>query len=114
MKPPSKQDDLVEYLLRRLEASENSIKTCEDVISNERDLRKESSKQMKSEIKELNSIVELEKRSLSDKVSAELDSTLKQAVKSKVTIKKDLDKVVKTKNMLSQNLDDLKQEFEEL
>jgi hypothetical protein len=90
----------VQYLLRRLEASENSIKTCEDVISNERDLRKAASKQMKSQIKELNATVALEKRSLSDKVSAELDNTLKEAVKSKVTIKKDLDKVVKTKNVL--------------
>ena len=69
---------------------------------------------MKTQIKELNSIVELEKRSLSDKVSAELDSTLKQAVKSKVTIKKDLDKVVKTKDMLTRNLEDLTSEFEEL
>lgn len=90
----------MQYLLRRLEASENSIKTCEDVISNERDLRKAASKQMKSQIKELNATVALEKRSLSDKVSAELDNTLKEAVKSKVTIKKDLDKVVKTKNVL--------------
>ncbi len=90
----------MQYLLRRLEASENSIKTCEDVIANERDLRKAASKQMKSQIKELNATVALEKRSLSDKVSAELDNTLKEAVKSKVTIKKDLDKVVKTKNVL--------------
>lgn len=51
---------------------------------------------------------------MSDKVSAELDATLKDAVKSKVTIKKDLDKVVKTKNVLLRNLDDLKQEYEEL
>lgn len=55
---------------------------------------------MKAQIKQLNGIVELEKRSLSDKVSSELDETLKKAVKSKVTIKKDLDKVVKTKNIL--------------
>jgi hypothetical protein len=43
---------------------------------------------MKTQIKSLNAIVELEKRSLSDKVSAELDNTLKTAVKEKVTIKK--------------------------
>ena len=71
-------------------------------------MRKSASKQTKAQIKELNSLVELEKRSLSDKVSDELDLTLKNAVKAKVTIKKDLDKVVKTKNVLSQNLDDLK------
>ena len=69
---------------------------------------------MKSEIKELNKIVELEKRSLADKVSDEMDATLKNAVKSKVTIKKDLDKVVKTKDILHRNLEDLTQEFGEL
>jgi hypothetical protein len=37
---------------------------------------------------------------LSDKVSAELDFTLKQAVREKVQIKIDLDKVVQDKNKL--------------
>jgi len=38
-------------------------------------------------------LVQKEKKSLSDKVSAELDMTLKQAVKEKVQIKKQLDQV---------------------
>jgi hypothetical protein len=73
--------------MKRLEAAENSIKVQENVINSERDLRKDTSKQLKSQIKELEQIVEKEKKSLSDKVSAELDSTLKMAVREKVIIK---------------------------
>lgn len=45
-------------------------------------------------------MVEKEKRNLSDKVSAELDFTLKQAVREKVEIKVHLDKVTNEKNKL--------------
>jgi hypothetical protein len=43
---------------------------------------------MKSKIQELQDLVQMEKRSLADKVSSELDITLKQAVREKVEIKK--------------------------
>ena len=43
-KPPEKQEDLIEYLMKRLKAAEASIQVCEEVIENERGLRKESSK----------------------------------------------------------------------
>ena len=52
---------------------------------------------MKSEIKELEALVLKEKKSLSDKVSAELDSTLKAAVKERVQTKKDLERVIAEK-----------------
>lgn len=45
-------------------------------------------------------MVEQEKKNLSDKVSAELDFTLKQAVREKVQIKIDLDRVVGEKSKL--------------
>ena len=70
--------------MERLQVAEDSIRTAEEVIENERTIRKESSKAMKAEIKELESLVLKEKKSLSDKVSAELDSTLKAAVKERV------------------------------
>ena len=47
-KPPSKQDELVNYLMERLQAAEGSIKTAEEVIESERNLRKDTSKQMKA------------------------------------------------------------------
>lgn len=106
-KPPEKQDELVEYLMKRLKAAEASIQVCEDVIESERGLRKESSRQMKEQIKELQDLVQLEKRSLSDKVSAELDYTLKQAVREKVEIKKQLEGVNEAKEKLQREYDDL-------
>lgn len=39
---------------------------------------------MKSEIASLNHLVEVEKTNLSQKVSAELDNTLKKAVRDKI------------------------------
>ena len=59
----------------------------------EREIRKMSSKQLKGQNKSLMEMVEKEKKNLSDKVSAELDATLKQAVKEKVTIKIEFDKL---------------------
>lgn len=49
------------------------------------------SKYLKAQNKELLGKVEKERKNLSDKVSAELDETLKQAVKEKVEIKMQLD-----------------------
>lgn len=43
-KPPENKEELVKYLMKRLEASELSIKTMEEVIENERILRKGTSK----------------------------------------------------------------------
>lgn len=61
------------------------------------------SKFLKAQNKSLKEMVEQEKRNLSDKVSAELDSTLKQAVKEKVEIKMELDEY--KKSMRDQNSD---------
>ena len=43
-KPPENKEELVKYLMKRLEASELSIKTSEEVIEHERVLRKGTSK----------------------------------------------------------------------
>ena len=43
-KPPEKQEELIEYLMKRLKAAEASIQVCEEVIESERGLRKASSK----------------------------------------------------------------------
>lgn len=110
-KPPTKQDDLVQYLLKRLEAAESSIKAAEEVITNERTLRHSTSKQMKSEIASLNHLVEVEKTNLSQKVSAELDNTLKKAVRDKIQMKKELDIVVDAKEKLQREFDELQEMY---
>lgn len=93
--------------MKRLKAAEASIEVCEEVIENERGLRKESSRQMKDQIKDLEALVQQEKKSLSDKVSAELDYTLKQAVREKVEMKKQLESVSEAKEKLQREYDDL-------
>jgi chromosome segregation ATPase len=62
---------------------------------------------MKGQIKELQDLVQQEKRSLSDKVSAELDYTLKQAVREKVETKQQLEAVNASKDKLQREYDDL-------
>ena len=83
--------------MERLQVAEDSIRTAQEVIENERAIRKDSSQKLKGEIQELEALVLKEKKSLSDKVSAELDSTLKAAVKERVQTKKDLDRVIAEK-----------------
>ena len=99
-KPPTDTEELVQYLMQRLEAAEKSIKIHEEVISSERELRKSSAKFLKAQNKQLAELVEKEKRNLSDKVSSELDFTLKKAVEEKVKIKVDLDRVTTEKNKI--------------
>lgn len=70
------------------------------MIQSERQLRHSSSKQTKSEIFQLNNLVELEKTNLSQKVTAELDFTLKKAVKEKLELKKEIEIVVESKTKL--------------
>ena len=52
--------------MKRLEASENSIKVAEEVIQSERVLRKGSAQQMGTQINDLNAIIVKEKKKLSD------------------------------------------------
>jgi len=100
--------------MKRLEAAESNITTCENVIQSERQLRKGSSKQLKAQIKDLQALVQQEKRTLSDKVSAELDATLKYAVKEKVEIKRELEEVTEDRDRLQREYEDLVTMYEGL
>ena len=84
---------------------------AEDVIKSERQLRHSSSKQMKSEIFQLNNLVELEKTNLSQKVTAELDFTLKKAVKEKLELKKEMEIVTESKTKLQRDFDELQEMY---
>lgn len=112
--PPAKQAELVDYLMKRLRAAEESIKVCENVIESERALRKATSKQMKTEIQDLEVVVHKEKKSLSDKVSAELDHTLKQAVREKVQTKQDLEAILDGKDKLQKEYDNLREMYQDM
>jgi len=62
----------------------------------------------------LQGLVQQEKRTLSDKVSAELDATLKYAVKEKVEIKRELDEVKEERDRLQREYEDLVAMYEGL
>lgn len=111
-KPPLDQEKLVDYLMERLQAAEESIKVYENIIEEERRLRKESSKSLKAEMKELYSVFRAEKQSIQEKVAVELESTLKAAVRERVATKKQLEDLSENKEKLQKEYDDLREMYE--
>lgn len=112
--PPKNKEDLVQYLMLRLRAAEDSIVVAEDVIEQERNIRKSSNKDMKEQIHDLNSMISKEKKNLQEKVTAELDFTLKQAVKEKHQIKDDLNSAQQEKDELQKEYDDLVEMYNDM
>ena len=86
--------------MERLQAAEESIKVYENIIEEERRLRKESSKSLKAEMKELDTVFKAEKKSIQEKVAVELESTLKAAVRERVATKKQLEDLAESKEQL--------------
>ena len=83
MPRPENKDMMIEYLQTRLESAEEAISTCEEIIEHERTNRKEMSQDLKERNATLKALIEKEKKSLSDKVNSELESTLEMAVREK-------------------------------
>ena len=63
--------------MERLESAEEAIIASEEVITRERQNRKQISKLLKAKNEELRALVNAEKRKLQDKVHDELEITLK-------------------------------------
>jgi hypothetical protein len=97
--------------LKRLDAAESSIKASEEVIMNERQLRHSTTSQMKSQIQQLQQLVEVERTNLSQKVTAELDSTLKKAVKDKLSVQQEMSIVLESKDKLQRDFDELQEMY---
>lgn len=100
--------------MKRLEASEDSIKVAEEVIQSERLLRKQSTQQMTSQISDLDTIITKEKKKLSDQVNAQLGQTLKQAQKETEGIIQKLEAETKEKDALEQEFEELNEKFAQL
>ena len=81
---PENKDEMIEYLTTRLEQATAAISTCEEIISHERANRKEMSADLKERNTTLKELIANEKKSLTEKVSNELDATLSMAVREKV------------------------------
>lgn len=100
--------------MKRLEASENSIKVAEEVIQSERVLRKASTQQMSQQTNDLNTIIAKEKKKLSDQVNSQLGQTLKQAQKETETIIKKLEEETNLKDLTEKEFDELNEKFSTL
>lgn len=67
---------MIKHLMTRLSQSEEAIKAAEEVITHERANRKRLSADIKKANAELRDLVEKEKKTLSDKVLAEVEKHL--------------------------------------
>lgn len=81
---PDNKDEMIEYLTKRLEFALQAISTAEEIISHERANRKEMSQDLKERNNTLKELIANEKKSLTEKVTNELDATLSMAVREKV------------------------------
>ena len=84
MPRPENKDGMIEYLTQRLESAMAAIELSEDVITRERSNRKEMSQDLKERNATLKELIADEKKSLTDKVTNELDATLSMAVRERV------------------------------
>lgn len=82
--PPEKKDEMIKHLMSHLQQSEEAIRAAEEVITRERANRKRLNADVKKANNELRDLVEKEKKTLSEKVLAEVEKHLKQAVQEKM------------------------------
>ena len=83
MPRPENKDSMIDYLTQRLEAAEEAISTCEEIIEHERANRKELSSDLKERNATLKALIETERKNLQEKVNVELESTLEMAMREK-------------------------------
>ena len=81
---PENKDEMIEYLTKRLEQASAAIALSEEIIARERANRKEMSQDLKERNATLKELIANEKKSLTDKVTDELDATLSMAVKERM------------------------------
>jgi chromosome segregation ATPase len=108
MKPPTDTEEMIEYLMQRLEVSEEAIVEAENCISNERAKRIQLKNELQEKNDDLRKIVEGEKKTLQDKVHAELEKTLNAAIQAKVKAEEELKHKTnecKERDMMCEELD---------
>lgn len=108
IKPPQDKEEMIEYLLERLDLAEQAIVEAEDCITNERAKRLQLKEELQEKNNDLRKIVEGEKKTLQDKVHIELEQTLNAAIKAKVKAETELkskQRECKERDMMCQELD---------
>ena len=105
---------MIEYLSERLEAATAAIEISETIIEHERKNRKEMSADLKERNATLKELIADEKRSLTEKVSNELDATLSMAVREKVQTQELYAATLAELQRKNSEFDQLSQQFDEL
>lgn len=97
MKPPTDSDELIEYLVERLEVTEKAWFEMEDVITNEKAKRLQLINEWAAE-----------KKTIKERIHAELEATLNAALQAKVKAEDELkskDNECKERDMMCEELD---------
>lgn len=108
MKRPDNKNDLIKYLMDRLDVSQQCIQEAENWVTNERAKRLQLKEELQKKNDDLRQVVEGEKKSLQDKVHEELKKTLDVAVQGKVKAEEELKSKVnecRERDMMCQELD---------
>ena len=79
MPKPQNKDEMIAYLMKRLQSAQEAIGTCEVIIQHERDNRKEMSQDLKQRNGTLKNLIAKESN-LTDRINSELETTLEDAV----------------------------------
>jgi light-regulated signal transduction histidine kinase (bacteriophytochrome) len=90
MPQPETKDEMIGFLMKRLQAAEEAISTCEEIIDRERTYRKQMSQDLKAKNRELRNIVDQEKASLDTKIEGKMARTLEAAVQDRMATQKRL------------------------
>eukprot|EP00345_Euplotes_harpa_P005117 CAMPEP_0168328168 /NCGR_PEP_ID=MMETSP0213-20121227/6328_1 /TAXON_ID=151035 /ORGANISM="Euplotes harpa, Strain FSP1.4" /LENGTH=365 /DNA_ID=CAMNT_0008331203 /DNA_START=1 /DNA_END=1098 /DNA_ORIENTATION=+ len=108
IKPPTDKEAMIEYLMERLDYSEQAIVEAENCITNERAKRLQLKEELQQKNDDLRKIVEGEKKTLQDKVHIELEKTLNAAIKAKNKAEAELkhkERECMERDMMCQELD---------
>lgn len=84
MTQPQSKDEMISFLLMRLQAAEEAVGQSEQIIRKEREYRKTMSQDLKAKNKDLRALVESERVSLADKIQSQMEATLEMAVQDRV------------------------------
>jgi len=82
--PPKEKDELIDYLITRLEKAEFAIESANECIDIERLSRKKLQRELNDKTTEIKGIVEAEKKTIQSKVHTELEVTLRKATTSQM------------------------------
>lgn len=103
---PWNKDEIIEYMMARLNVAEDAIQTCEGIIQHERDNCRIISDELNEKNASLRQLIEPEKlHSLNDKVDNQIEVHLEDAVRDRLKLKKEYDVTLRQLKETTSELD---------